>query len=133
MSHSESMFTGDADLPAHASIADFWRWAFSDLCDDDIKGIFAEWMVGTLLGLPLSKARRVSWSDSDLVVRPGVGVEVKASAVWQSWKLVNPDGTPKAVRASANLNPKRIRFSGLQARSAVTPAPKDDKPKFKSN
>ncbi|PYJ76815.1 MAG: glycine cleavage system protein GcvH [Verrucomicrobia bacterium] len=32
---------GPADL-AHLSITDFWSWAFSDLCDDDLKGIFAE-------------------------------------------------------------------------------------------
>ncbi|MEO6924167.1 MAG: hypothetical protein ABI142_10105, partial [Bryocella sp.] len=52
--------------PAIATIADFRQWAFSDLCDDDIKGWFAEWMVAKLLLIPIT--RRISWANSDLIV-----------------------------------------------------------------
>jgi hypothetical protein len=48
MNPAEVRLTSDAQLTA-STLLDFWRWAFSDLCDDDIKGIFAEWMVITLL------------------------------------------------------------------------------------
>jgi hypothetical protein len=133
MNQSVLTFAGDAAIPPHASMTEFWRWAFSDLCDDDIKGIFAEWMVGNLLGLPLDKTRRVSWADSDLFLPSGKGIEVKASAVWQSWKLVNPDGTAKPAQAVTIINPKRIRFAGLQARTAVSPAPSGQVRRFKSD
>ena len=43
-------FSGGPQLDATPTLLDFWRWAFSDICDDDIKGILAEWMMGTLLG-----------------------------------------------------------------------------------
>lgn len=131
MNPSEIIFTGDPQL--NGTLADFWRWAFSDLCDDDIKGIFAEWMVRMLLGLPLHDSRRVSWADSDIILPNGTRIEVKASAVWQSWKLVNEDGTRKSVVAPAVLNPARVRFSGLQARTAVTPTAPDAVRQFKSD
>ena len=109
-------------MGTNATLLDFWRWAFSDLCDDDIKGIFAEWMVGRLLGVPLASSRRVSWADSDIILPNGTRIEVKSTAVWQSWKLVNEDGSRKPTPPPTALNPNRIRFSGLQARTAVFPS-----------
>jgi hypothetical protein len=130
MNASEIKFIGDPQL--NGTLADFWHWAFSDLCDDDIKGIFAEWMVRVLLGLPLYDSRRVSWANSDIILE-NARIEVKASALWQSWKLVNEDGTRKPSPRPALLHPSRVRFSGLQARTAVTPASADDPRQFKSD
>ena len=110
-------FTGGGLLTPTGTLLDFWQWAFSDLCDDDIKGIFAEWMVGSLLGLHLTSARRISWADSDIVLPNGTRIEVKATAVWQSWKLINPDGTVKPRPKIPVLDRARIRFGGLRARS----------------
>lgn len=132
MNPSEIRFTSDLQLGVNGTLTDFWRWAFSDLCDDDIKGIFAEWMVRVLLGLPLQDARRISWADSDIVLE-NARIEVKASTLWQSWKLVNEDGTRKPSPRPALLNPSRVRFAGLQARTAVTPASTDDPRQFKSD
>jgi hypothetical protein len=125
-------FTGDVLLPQNASLLDFWRWAFSDLCDDDLKGIFAEWMVRVLLGLPSLGGRRISWANSDVLLASGTRIEVKASALWQSWKLWNEDGTPKAT-TPLTLDPRRIRFVGLQARTALEPASGDSFAAFKSD
>lgn len=122
MNPLEIRLRGNLEVSKSATLLDFWRWAFSDLCDDDLKGIFAEWMVAVLLDLPLASSRRVSWADSDIVLSSGARIEVKASAVWQSWKLVNLDGTRKTVPPPAVLNPNRIRFCGLQARTAISPA-----------
>lgn len=102
-------------------VLDFWRWAFSDLCDDDVKGWLAEWYVGHLLGLPMS--RRVSWANSDLITPTGARIEVKASAYWQSWKLVDELG--HAINASplTDASPSKVRFSGLRARDSVGTRP----------
>ena len=133
MNPSEIRFTGDPQIALNGTLLDFWRWAFGDLCDDDIKGIFAEWMVRVLLDLPLSDCRRVSWADSDIILPDGTRIEVKASAVWQSWKLVNEDGTCKPIPAPVLLNPSKVRFAGLQARTAVRPTLATDSSGFKSD
>ena len=134
MNPAEIRLRGDLEVNENSTLLGFWRWAFSDLCDDDLKGVFAEWMVATLLDLPLASSRRVSWADSDIVLSNGTRIEVKASAVWQSWKLVNLDGTRKAVPPPAVVNPDRIRFSGLQARAAtISPATLSDNRGFKSD
>jgi hypothetical protein len=130
---SESKLVGDAALPDARRMIDFWQWAFGDLCDDDIKGIFAEWMVGTLIGLPMTSSRRVSWANSDLITGNGLRIEVKATAYWQSWKLVNEDGSRKASPPPLNVNPSKVRFSGLQARTSLTPAGQKDSRHFKSD
>ncbi len=131
ISPTDVTLVGDADLPNDASLLNFWEWAFGDQCDDDIKGIFAEWMVGKLLGI--ASRRRVSWADSDIILANQIRVEVKASACWQSWKLVNEDGTRKPLPNIATLDPKRVRFGGLQAKTAVSPALAGDRKRFKSD
>jgi hypothetical protein len=100
-------------------LQDFHRWAFSDLCDDDVKGVFAEWMVRQLLRCPSD--RRVSWADSDIILPSGISVELKSSAIWQSWKLVNQDGSRKNPLPLAKpVRPTYIRFGGLRARPTAS-------------
>ena len=125
---------GDAKLETPASVQDFWRWAYGDLCDDDVKGAFAEWMIGRLLGIP--HKRRVTWANSDLITPEGVRIEVKSSALWQSWKLLDEFGQPKAAEALA-LHPiaadRRVVFRGLRARDAVGPNVAGQRPDLKSH
>ncbi|HPO07781.1 MAG TPA: hypothetical protein PLZ55_03870 [bacterium] len=87
---------------ADATVLDFWRWAFSDLCLNNVRGVFAEWLVAKLLGIEL-QASRDSWAASDLQTPDGVRIEVKCSAYIQSWE--QPHGS------------SRIVFTGLKGRS----------------
>lgn len=118
-----------ADLPAlqSASLLDFWTWAFGDLCDDDLKGIFAEWLVMRLLEIP--NVRRVSWANSDIITPEGVRIEVKASSYWQSWKLLDEFGAARVTPLYPISDKTRITFSGLKARDAIT-VPDSSKPKL---
>lgn len=101
----------------NTTLADFWQWAFSDLCDDDLKGIFAEWLVHKLLGIP--SPRRVSWANSDVVTPNGVRLEVKATSYWQSWKVIDQYGQPYAKPLhEVPLDDSKIRFRGLTARDS---------------
>jgi hypothetical protein len=103
----------------NASLIDFWTWAFSDLCDDDIKGIFAEWMVLKLLGIPTE--RRISWANSDVITRDKVRIEVKASSYWQSWKLLNEFGKPHTPPLyPVSKRRSDVTFAGLRARDATS-------------
>lgn len=83
-------------------IADFWRWAFSDLLVNTTRGVFAEWMVARLLDIPLAPDR-VEWDAYDLVTPEGVKIEVKCGSYRQRWHTHHPSS--------------KIIFSGLRART----------------
>lgn len=82
-----------------SNLLDFWRWAFSDLRMNNIRGVFAEWMVGKLLDL--DPPPRNSWDSCDLRLPDGKGIEVKSAAYLQAWERVKPS---------------RITFAGLRGR-----------------
>ena len=115
----------------NATLLDFWCWAFSDLCDDDLKGIFAEWMVHKLLGI--ASRRRVGWANSDLVTSTGIRIEVKATSYWQSWKLIDGSGLPyRDPLFSLPPDDSKIRFGGLTARDSTSVAKITDPKALKS-
>jgi hypothetical protein len=95
---NESLQTTIVDSQ-ETTILDFWQWAFSDLQMNDIRGIFAEWLVAKLLDIPLDV--RDSWQEWDLTTREGVKIEVKTSAYLQAW---------------AQKRPSTLKFSGLKGR-----------------
>ena len=105
------------DVPLeNSTLLDFWKWAFCDLCDDDVKGIFAEWIIVKLL--KSGNPRRISWSNSDIITAGGVRIEVKASAYWQSYKLLDEFGQPRTITGSVRPEAKVI-FSGLRSGDAT--------------
>lgn len=131
MPRAEDRLFGSDDTLPDTKIVDFWSWAFGDLCDDDIKGWFAEWMVAKLLGIP--SVRRVSWANSDLITSDGVRIEVKSTAYWQSWKLVDEFGHTRPGPTHKLPEDRAIGFGGLQARDARTTSKSSDPPTHKSD
>ena len=83
-----------------ATVADFWRWAFSDLRMNNVRGILAEFLVAKAVGAVVTP--KEEWASFDVQTPEGVRIEVKASAHWQSWP---------------QRGPSKIVFSGLTARS----------------
>lgn len=71
--------------PAGATLRDFWSWACSDLVNNALRGMLAEYIVGLALGC-VAGTTRVEWDASDLKTAQGTKVEVKSSAYVQSWK-----------------------------------------------
>jgi hypothetical protein len=100
---NERLTGGDA--PADATVLDFWRWAFSNLQDNTLRGVFAEWLVARLLRV--ERDIRAEWADYDLMTPEGVRVEVKSAAYQQTW---HEAGTKASV----------IRFDRLLGR-VLTP------------
>ena len=74
-----------------ATVNDFWQWAFFDLVSNDIRGAFAEYLVGLALGV--IDQSRVSWDAVDLRYRSH-GIEVKAAGRGQAWPQDGPS-TPR--------------------------------------
>ncbi len=79
----EHLILGDNAFPASNSL-DFWRWAFTDMRMNNIRGVLAEYIVARLLHIPL-KSRR-SWDSYDLRTPDGITIEVKVSAYLQAWE-----------------------------------------------
>ncbi len=120
-----------APLLEGETLFDFWRWAFSDLCDDDIKGFFAEWLVHKLLGV--ESTRRVSWANSDVVTSSQVTIEVKATSYWQSWKVIDQHGRAHVEPIyKLPADDSRIRFGGLLARDSTSTVDMTTLPALKS-
>ena len=56
---------------------DFWRWPASDLTNNALRGVLAEYIVA--LALRLTKSTRVEWDAPDLVTPSGVKIEVESA------------------------------------------------------
>ena len=67
------------------NLLDFWRWSVSDILSNATRGRFAEFVVGTAVGLDL-KNLRDEWDAYDLITENGIKIEVKSAAYIQSWK-----------------------------------------------
>ena len=85
-------------------LLEFWRWAYSDLPSNAVRGVLAEYLVGRALGVDMS-APRVDWAAWDLLTPDGIKVEVKCGAYVQAW--------------ASSGKPSQVRFSGLLARSWI--------------
>ncbi|MFE4523762.1 hypothetical protein ACFRCQ_16880 [Cytobacillus firmus] len=64
------------------TLIDFWNWGFSDLLSNSLRGIFAEFLVGS--ALDCLNQSRIEWDAYDLVYREKK-IEVKSAAYVQSW------------------------------------------------
>ncbi len=96
----DETLVGGQGTGADCRVLDFWRWAFSDLRANDVRGVFAEWLVARILDL--DPPTRDSWAAYDLITPAGVAIEVKAAGYLQSW---------------AQKGPSRIQFGGLSGRT----------------
>lgn len=67
-----------------ADLMTFWQWSASDLVDNTMRGVLAEFIVAKALGLVGDKPRE-SWAKFDLQTSGGLKVEVKSAAYLQSW------------------------------------------------
>jgi hypothetical protein len=65
-------------------LLDFWRWSVSDILSNATRGRFAEFIVGTTVGLNPKKIRD-EWDAFDLTTEDGIKIEVKSAAYIQSW------------------------------------------------
>ena len=64
-------------------LIDYWKWSGSVLLDNTARGILAEFLIATALGL--HKKPRRQWGGFDLCTASGTTIEVKSSAYVQSW------------------------------------------------
>lgn len=68
---------------AGLTLLDFWAWAYSDVLTNTTRGVLAEFIVATALGLDVRKPR-TNWDKFDLTYK-GQGIEVKSASYHQRW------------------------------------------------
>ncbi|MGI8655501.1 MAG: hypothetical protein ACR2LC_09805 [Pyrinomonadaceae bacterium] len=75
------------EMPLDFDLLSFWQWCSSDLVDNTMRGVLAEYIVARDLGV--ENSIRIGWDAYDLKTKEGVKVEVKSAAYLQSWKQKN--------------------------------------------
>ncbi|GIV71209.1 hypothetical protein [Caldilinea sp.] len=70
--------------PLGVTLLDFWRWSSSDLVSNTTRGVLAEFIVASALGIKLDSVRD-EWGAFDLITPEGITIEVKSAAYIQSW------------------------------------------------
>ncbi|MCX6738889.1 MAG: hypothetical protein NT098_02420 [Candidatus Parcubacteria bacterium] len=83
------------------SVLDFWRYGFSNLNSNVLRGALAEFLVENAIRTSDQIDVRNPWGDTDVISPSGVNIEVKCSSYLQDW---NQD------------NFSRIVWSGLKAK-----------------
>lgn len=69
--------------PLEPKLCDFWKWSSSDLLSNTLRGVLAEYLVVTALGL--GDKPRNEWAEYDVKLRSGKKIEIKSAAYIQSW------------------------------------------------
>jgi len=93
-------------------LVDFWRWSASDLLSNATRGIFAEFIVASALGLGHSV--RSEWDSYDLITQKGKRIEVKSAAYLQSWSQ------KKLSKISFSIRPSRKWDSNTGALETIS-------------
>ena len=71
--------SGDTSL----NVLSFWQWSSSELLGNALRGVLAEFIVGSTIDT-LDKPRE-EWDAYDLITKNGLKIEIKSSAYLQSW------------------------------------------------
>lgn len=80
-------------MPAGYLLNDFWRWQSSDLLNNTLRGVLAEFIVAKALGIDTERPRE-EWGAYDLLFNDQLSIEVKSSSYVQSWEQ-STESTPR--------------------------------------
>jgi len=98
------------------TLKDFWQWSSSDLVSNATRGILAEFLVASALGL--NHGVRNEWDSYDLKTDTGVKIEVKSAAYVQSWYQQKLSDITFNIRTTLAWDYKTSRFAKEKKRQA---------------
>ncbi len=105
----------DDGQPVGPTVGDYWQWAHSDVLSNTERGILAEYIVATALGV--ENENRSRWDAYDLEVE-GICVEVKSSAYIQTWKQDHFSALIFGIAPTYYWNPATNAYEGDKRRQA---------------
>jgi hypothetical protein len=101
------------------SLIDFWRWSASDLVSNATRGILAEFIVASALGITKGGIGvRSEWDAFDLQTSDGIKIEVKSAAYLQSWYHKNLSTISFGIRPTTGWDGKTNEHSAELKRQA---------------
>ncbi|MFG2286557.1 hypothetical protein ACGFOU_10925 [Streptomyces sp. NPDC048595] len=85
-------------------LGEFWSWSCSDLANNTLRGVLAEYLVATALGA--ATGTRTEWDSVDIRTPEGWHVEVKSTAYLQSWTQSKPTAVSFNIAPTSGWDPK---------------------------
>jgi len=90
-------------------LADFWSWSQSDLLNNTLRGVLAEYIVKQ--DIKAEKKTRTEWDSYDLITQNGIKIEVKSSAYLQSWKQQKLSAISFDIAPTKGWNAEKNEYS----------------------
>ncbi|MFJ8676373.1 hypothetical protein [Streptomyces sp. NPDC093589] len=84
---------------AVSELGAFWSWACSDLANNTMRGVLAEYLVATALGA--ATGTRTEWDTVDIRTPEKWRIEVKSAAYLQSWAQSQPSEISFSIAPAA--------------------------------
>jgi hypothetical protein len=102
--------------PLAFSIGQFWQWAASDLINNTLRGVVAEFIVSQALNCGASC--RDPWMPWDLKTRTGTRIEVKSASLRQSWYQAKPSAIRFSIAETFAWSAETNRCAAERKRQA---------------
>jgi len=103
--------------PLGATLNDFWAWSSSDLLSNTLRGVLAEFIVGTALRC-IGSTARVEWDACDLRLNDGARIEVKSTAYVQSWGESKPGSLSFSIKEATGWDAPTNTSGSAHARNS---------------
>lgn len=113
-SGSESFILDGSPLPI--SLLSFWQWSASDVVSNATRGILAEYIVTSAIGV--SDSIRTQWDAYDIKTDSGIKVEVKSCAYVQSWGQKKHSSIKFGIQPTREEDMVSKKYSHLVVRQA---------------
>lgn len=105
-----------AGTPLDLQVGDFFVWAYSDLLSNALRGVLAEFIVGSALDACTNY--RQAWEPYDLMTASGITVEVKSAAYLQSWAQKQPSRISFSIAPALAWNASTGAYDSERRRHA---------------
>ena len=111
----ETCFTHKNE-PTCFSILDFWIWAASDVLNNTLRGIVAEYIVSQ--ATRAQALVRIEWDSIDITTPEEIKIEVKSAAYLQSWPQKRPSAISFGIAKKRPWDPETNQYGETRVRSA---------------
>ncbi len=98
------------------NLLSFWQWSSSDIVGNAMRGILAEYIVASCVGV--NSGIRTEWDAFDIETSEGIKVEVKSGAYIQSWEQKKYSTIQFSIRPTQGWDSKTNELSSEVRRQA---------------
>ncbi len=102
--------------PLDLRLSAFWEWSASDLVSNATRGVLAEFLVASALGL--AGGVRTEWDAFDILLAGGTRIEVKLAAYLQSWAHAKLSNVAFSIRPTFARSSQTNQLSSELRRQA---------------